>query len=121
MAESKDTKVEVVEIVKLSDRFGYVGSRGLISGDIQEKPQYCVMTLVDGFMKLQMLDATEWLIKEIDDDSKPRIEYVKKKIEVEGFLSMLAHAVSKDGYYVDKKIIYVPMGTVIEDYKIDMS
>ncbi len=33
-----------------------------------------------------MLDATEWLIKEIDDDSKPRLEYVKKKIEVGGFV-----------------------------------
>lgn len=101
----------VHEIVGLSDNFQISGNIGIHSGRINEKLCYTYgYKTASGGMKIQNVDCN---IAEvfISDDAKPRAEWFNRR---GGF--WFVHG---DSFPICK--IYLPTGSVIEDYVIDFN
>ncbi|MFQ3543493.1 hypothetical protein Q7A53_05355 [Halobacillus rhizosphaerae] len=101
-----------INIVALQDGQGVHGEFFLGSGYIDGELQYNYAIKKDGGYKIDSINASSYVVRYIDDNSKPRIEEIEEGFE-NNFLKFMF-------FTGTKKYIYVPQGTVKEGYNIDL-
>ena len=137
-----DNKAEAFSIVALQDNNQVAGTKYVGIGHIQEKMYYCFYEETDQGYKYHKLSPEDYeiYIKECSEDEKPYIEemtkikntVVKKDPSSLFWFSLYEYSKYKNckiGDIVDTSegvfpertyTIFVPKGTIVEDYQIDM-
>lgn len=106
-------KTNTIEIIALNDSTGVNGKSGFLgSGYVSENLYYYCMENTNNGYKASKIRAEAAYVKHSDD---PHIE----TYSVTGFKNKLYYLISvpfADCYY----IVYIPEGSIIENYKIDL-
>lgn len=114
---SLPSKREIVKttyiLESFEDNHSTDGNFFIGSGIIEEKTKYVFYYKKDDFYKLEMIDNENSYIKYIKDSSKPRVEEFKTT-DTKCFRNYFAF--DSDEY---KYIIYVPKGTIKQNYSLD--
>lgn len=136
------TETETFSIVALQDNNQVTGTKYVGIGYVREKMYYCFYEEADQGYKYHKLSPEDYdiYIKECSNDEKPHIEetteikntIIKKDPSSLFWFSLVEYLEYKNckvGDIVDTSekfipdrtyTIYVPKGTIVEDYKIDM-
>lgn len=115
---------EVYQLMVLQDNDNLNGRFFLGTGSINEVSYYYVMIKEGERMKFRKLRAEKWDLVE-KENVEPRLEVTKKPIRF-AFLEFLQAVAEeelgisgKKGIITDR-VIYVPKGSVIQNYKVDL-
>ena len=110
-------KTEIVKttynLEALQDNNSIKGSFFLGSGQIDGKMKYVFYYERDGFYKLEQADYEEVKVKYSDE--KPKAERFNRKNVKDAFINNFAI----DCNYYQEYIIYVPKGTIKQNYTLD--
>ena len=111
------TKTEIVKttynLEVLQDNNSVEGSFFLGSGQIEGKMKYVFYYEKDGYYKLEQADYNEVKVKYSDE--KPKAERFRQKDVKDAFINNFAI----DCNYHQEYIIYVPKGTIKQNYSLD--
>lgn len=110
-------KTEIVKttynLEALQDNNGVSGSFFLGSGQIEGKMKYVFYYEKDGFYKLEQVDYEEVKVKYSDE--KPKAERFNRKYVKDAFINNFAIGCN----HYQEYIIYVPKGTIKQNYTLD--
>lgn len=110
-------KTEIVKttynLEALHDNNSVKGSFFLASGQIEGKMKYVFYYENNGFYKLEQADYNDVLVKYSDE--KPKVERLNRKNVKDAFINNFAI----DLICYQKYIIYVPKGTIKNNYSLD--
>ena len=110
-------KTEIVKttynLEALQDNNSVKGSFFLGSGQIEGKMKYIFYYKMDGFYKLEQADYEEVKVKYSDE--KPKAERFNRKNVKDAFINNFAIDCNRYQEY----IIYVPKGTIKQNYTLD--
>lgn len=113
-APTQSEKVEAVEVISLNDNSNTEGSFFLGSGSVNEELVYYYAYESDKGITVGEIDADEVYINYTD--KQPRLEEYQTKFKSE-FLNWSFAYLGEDSCYYK---LYIPEGSIIEEYKIDL-
>ena len=109
----KQTIIEEIKIIALTDNNSIEGQKYLFSGYINEKYIYRYVIETECGKQVKELDNSENVYIQYDNEN-PRIAYEYSDFKY-GWLWLFGVDLTEP-----KKIIYVPEGTITETYEIDL-
>lgn len=113
-APTQSEKVESVEVISLNDNSNTEGTFFLGSGSVNEELVYYYAYESDKGITVGEIDADEVYINYTD--KQPRLEEYQTKFKSE-FLNWSFAYLGEDSCYYK---LYIPEGSIIEEYKIDL-
>ena len=113
-ALTQSEKVEAVEVISLNDNSNTEGAFFLGSGSVNEESVYYYAYESDKGITVGEIDADEVYINYTD--KQPRLEEYRTKFKSE-FLNWSFAYLGEDSCYYK---LYIPEGSIIEEYKIDL-
>lgn len=113
-AQTQSEKVETVEVISLNDNSDIEGSFFLGSGSVNEELVYYYAYKSDKGVTVGKVDADEVYINYTDE--QPRLEEYRTNFKSE-FLKWSFAYLGEDSCYYK---LYIPEGSIIEEYKIDL-